>query len=230
LQFFLFDRLKQLRHPAYQILKQQPSALHEERDELILGILDQKLDSRKLADVKVTNKVFPLLSTYLGMSHELYSDRQGSSRYSIDQSNERVKLVKDVLRDIFQKMLAGTYTYSWKKVDKRLKGGVVVSSKSELTEKTLDDFPSFDNTPPDFHKIKGIRTKLLKHVGQRMVWRGDETFEEEDRVVQGPEKDEVPVEEEEIQVILSDEELDELDNLARRDFVVEEVSEEDEIY
>jgi len=60
----------------------------------------------------------------------------------------------------------------------------------------VDEFPSFDNTPPDFHKIKAARAKVLKHIGQKMVWRGDEIVEEEDRVVQDPEKDDVPVEEE----------------------------------
>jgi len=82
---------------------------------------------------------------------------------------------------------------------------------------------------PSFRRPKLFGRLYNKIIKEKMVWRGAGTTEEEGKFVKDSGMDDVPVEYKDIQVILSEEDLDELDNLARRDFVVEEVSEEDEI-
>ena len=159
-----YEHLENINHPVFQVLKQEPSFLYEERNEMLLGILSSSFTEASLVNIEFAKEQFSLLNDYLSIG-EAFDIKLKKNR-KINVNSAAVGKITRGLKSIFENLKYERYSH-YMIQNFSMDKNYTINNNSVLFEKLAD----LSFILPNFEEIICIyRSKLIDKLKETLYW------------------------------------------------------------
>jgi hypothetical protein len=153
MELLLLENLQTLHHPMFQIIKENPSCLNEEREESYLSILDRVLTANQQADVIKTDEILRLLPVYLKVSKEI---DPYPGRAIVTINDDTIQTLANNILSQFQRLALGTHKTP------QFSGDSIRSKDTFTYKPTTSNMSKFDPGPYIKKRMERLQTHYSK--------------------------------------------------------------------